>query len=156
MTKVVIRGGLAWRREGDALVTLTPGEAAAEIERLNAVNELLALEVVRWEREADQLRARSLEEGANTAGRQRPSKSRDAGSNPAGHAKHEYVDCPKGTGCPDCYGWAPDLRVIDDIDERFQSGNSIAVERAYVKASEWIAIKAALSQYSAHEPTEKS
>lgn len=23
----------------------------------------------------------------------------------AGHAKHEYVDCPKGTGCQDCHGF---------------------------------------------------
>ncbi len=20
---------------------------------------------------------------------------------------HEYVDCPKGTGCEKCYGWSP-------------------------------------------------
>jgi hypothetical protein len=32
---ITIRNGLAWRREGEAFVTLTPGEAAAEIERLH-------------------------------------------------------------------------------------------------------------------------
>lgn len=44
MTNVVIRGGLAWRQEGEALVTLTPGEAADEIERLqSALDEALCV-----------------------------------------------------------------------------------------------------------------
>jgi hypothetical protein len=38
---IMIRDGLAWRYEGDTLVTLTPGECAAEIERLQEANAVL-------------------------------------------------------------------------------------------------------------------
>jgi hypothetical protein len=40
---ITIRNGLAWRHEGEALVTLTPGECAAEIERLQSLVSDLAI-----------------------------------------------------------------------------------------------------------------
>jgi hypothetical protein len=39
---ILIRDGLAWRQEGETLVTLTPGECAAEIQRFQESNALLA------------------------------------------------------------------------------------------------------------------
>jgi len=37
VTKIVVRDGLAWRYEGEVLVTLTPGECADAIERLQGI-----------------------------------------------------------------------------------------------------------------------
>ena len=57
---ITIRDGLAWRYEGDALVTLTPGECAQAIERLQAGRENVQRINDNGAREIERLRA-SLE-----------------------------------------------------------------------------------------------
>lgn len=36
-------------------------------------------------------------------------------------------------------------KLIEDIDTRFKSGNSVPIERAYIKPLEWEAIKRAIN-----------
>jgi len=48
---VIISNGLAWRRDGDELVTLSPGECASEIDRLSRelTRARSTLAGIRWE-----------------------------------------------------------------------------------------------------------